>query len=60
MSAEAHTHDNHAHDDHATHEGGHGTLTSYLIGFGLSVILTAIILCAAALQVALTNRSAQR
>ncbi len=42
MSAEVHAHDNHAHDDHAGHEGAHGTLKSYLIGFGLSVILTAI------------------
>jgi cytochrome o ubiquinol oxidase operon protein cyoD len=39
MSLDAHVeHDTHGHDDgHA-----HGTLQSYLIGFGLSVVLTAI------------------
>ncbi|MBP2299782.1 cytochrome o ubiquinol oxidase subunit IV [Azospirillum picis] len=31
----------HGHDDHH-HEGGHGTFGSYMIGFVLSVILTAI------------------
>ncbi|MFZ2997725.1 cytochrome o ubiquinol oxidase subunit IV [Sphingobium sp.] len=32
-----------AHDtDHGHHDGAHGTMGSYMIGFGLSVILTAI------------------
>jgi cytochrome o ubiquinol oxidase operon protein cyoD len=39
MSADTHAgHQDHAHVD----SHGHGTLRSYLIGFGLSVILTAI------------------
>ena len=40
---EGHGHGDHGHDDHG-HEGGasHGTLGSYLMGFILSVILTAI------------------
>jgi cytochrome o ubiquinol oxidase subunit IV len=41
MSADTHV----VHHDHATdhgHDGGHGSLRSYLIGFGLSVVLTAI------------------
>ena len=39
MSADTHAgHQDHAHGD----SHGHGTLRSYLIGFGLSVILTAI------------------
>lgn len=35
---------NHSHDDHHHHEdeGSHGTVGSYMIGFVLSVILTAI------------------
>ena len=41
-----HAHDvNHAHghDDHGHHdEHGHGSMRDYLIGFGLSVVLTAI------------------
>lgn len=39
----AHSHDNHGH--HGEHHGGapaHGSMGSYMIGFGLSVILTAI------------------
>ncbi|MDQ8731880.1 cytochrome o ubiquinol oxidase subunit IV [Bradyrhizobium sp. LHD-71] len=32
----------HAHDDHAGDLHAHGSLRSYLIGFGLSVVLTAI------------------
>lgn len=28
--------------DHETHAGSHGTMGSYMIGFGLSVLLTAI------------------
>jgi cytochrome o ubiquinol oxidase operon protein cyoD len=39
MSSEVHAHGD-AHDEAGTHV--HGTLTSYLIGFVLSVILTAI------------------
>ncbi|MCZ4429159.1 cytochrome o ubiquinol oxidase subunit IV [Agrobacterium sp. SOY23] len=39
MSSEAHAH----HDDHHHHDGAsHGTFKSYMIGFILSVILTAI------------------
>ena len=39
MSADTHAgHQDHAHGD----SHGHGTLRSYLIGFGLSVMLTAI------------------
>ncbi len=34
------THSDAAHHDH--HEGGHGTVQSYLIGFVLSVVLTAV------------------
>ncbi|MDI1297085.1 MAG: cytochrome o ubiquinol oxidase subunit IV [bacterium] len=30
------------HDDHEAHAGVHGTMGSYMIGFGLSVLLTAI------------------
>ncbi|HAC00307.1 cytochrome o ubiquinol oxidase subunit IV [Brevundimonas naejangsanensis] len=43
MSAEAHN--EHAVDHHADHHGDdhdHGTYKGYLIGFGLSVVLTAI------------------
>ena len=36
-----HEHGSAAHDDSA-HDGPHGTLRDYLIGFGLSVVLTAI------------------
>ncbi len=32
----------HGHDDEHHDEGAHGTMGSYMIGFGLSVILTAI------------------
>jgi cytochrome o ubiquinol oxidase operon protein cyoD len=32
----------HDHDTHADAHGAHGTMGSYLIGFGLSVLLTAI------------------
>ena len=41
---DAHGHDHgHHHDDHGHHEAGaHGTMGSYMIGFGLSVFLTAI------------------
>ncbi len=46
MSANTHapdTHDDaHGHDAHNHDEAPHGSLKSYLIGFGLSVILTAI------------------
>ena len=39
MNTDAHAaHDDHGHDDGAAH----GSLRSYLIGFGLSVVLTAI------------------
>ena len=38
MSAHDHSH----HDDHHGHAPAHGTFGSYMIGFGLSVILTAI------------------
>ena len=38
--AHGHGHDDHAHDHHE--EGAHGSFGSYMIGFGLSVILTAI------------------
>jgi len=44
MSAEAHTdhHAGHGHDDHGHDEHAHGSFGSYMIGFVLSVILTAI------------------
>jgi cytochrome o ubiquinol oxidase operon protein cyoD len=44
MSTEVHTgHGSAAHADHAHDDGhAHGSLKSYLIGFGLSVVLTAI------------------
>jgi cytochrome o ubiquinol oxidase operon protein cyoD len=44
MSTEVHAeHGSAAHDDHAHDDGhAHGSLRSYLIGFGLSVVLTAI------------------
>ncbi|WP_313803126.1 cytochrome o ubiquinol oxidase subunit IV [Sphingobium sp.] len=44
MSDAVHSHDHGHHDDHAHghHEGSHGSFGSYMIGFGLSVILTAI------------------
>jgi len=47
MTTDAHaTHGADVHAGHDAHDGGeshgHGTLNSYLIGFGLSVILTAI------------------
>ncbi|MDN4630556.1 cytochrome o ubiquinol oxidase subunit IV [Sphingomonas sp. PvP056] len=40
----AHDHAGHGHDDHDAHlhEESHGSYKSYFIGFGLSVILTAI------------------
>jgi cytochrome o ubiquinol oxidase operon protein cyoD len=38
--AHGHGHDSHDHGHHE--EGAHGTFGSYMIGFGLSVILTAI------------------
>jgi cytochrome o ubiquinol oxidase operon protein cyoD len=43
VSDAVHPHDahGHGHDDHHE-EGAHGTFGSYMIGFGLSVILTAI------------------
>ncbi|WHO40462.1 cytochrome o ubiquinol oxidase subunit IV [Sphingobium sp. AP49] len=43
MSDAVHPHDahGHGHDDHHE-EGAHGSFGSYMIGFGLSVILTAI------------------
>ena len=45
MSDAVHPHDahghGHGHDDHHE-EGSHGSFGSYMIGFGLSVILTAI------------------
>jgi cytochrome o ubiquinol oxidase operon protein cyoD len=41
MSAD--THAGHGHDDHGHTDGhAHGSLKSYLTGFGLSVVLTAI------------------
>jgi len=36
-----HNHGAHAHDDHGAHES-HGSLKSYVIGFLLSLVLTAI------------------
>lgn len=49
MSQNSHahaTHDHHGHDDHhghhGAHEPGHGSFSSYMTGFILSVILTAI------------------
>ena len=45
MSADAHHltgHGQDTHDAHAHSEGGHGTFQSYMTGFVLSVILTAI------------------
>ena len=44
MSDAVHPHDAHGHGHHDAHheEGAHGTFGSYMIGFGLSVILTAI------------------
>ncbi|WOK36090.1 cytochrome o ubiquinol oxidase subunit IV [Sphingomonas sp. C3-2] len=44
MSNATHTdHHGHGHDDHHHDDGhSHGTMGSYMIGFGLSVILTAI------------------
>ncbi|MEJ1963180.1 MAG: cytochrome o ubiquinol oxidase subunit IV [Gammaproteobacteria bacterium] len=38
---DAHEHDE-AHAGEESHDGPHGTLRDYLIGFGLSVVLTAI------------------
>lgn len=42
MSDAVHPHDAHGHHDDHHEEGAHGTMGSYMIGFGLSVILTAI------------------
>ena len=49
MTSNTHTqaHDNaehghHGHDHGHGHEAGHGSLKGYMIGFGLSVVLTAI------------------
>ncbi|KQN09757.1 hypothetical protein ASE85_02110 [Sphingobium sp. Leaf26] len=44
MSDAVHPHDAHGHGHHDDHheEGAHGSFGSYMIGFGLSVILTAI------------------
>ena len=43
MSSEAHAHHDAHGDDHHHHDGAsHGTFKSYMIGFILSVILTAI------------------
>jgi cytochrome o ubiquinol oxidase subunit IV len=45
MSSNAHTHDHghdHGHGHGHGHEASHGTFKSYMIGFVLSVILTAI------------------
>ncbi|HEY5795577.1 MAG TPA: cytochrome o ubiquinol oxidase subunit IV [Bosea sp. (in: a-proteobacteria)] len=44
MSAEIHTehHAGHGHDDHGHDEHAHGSFKGYMIGFVLSVILTAI------------------
>lgn len=42
MSAAQHTHD-HAHDAHGQHDSGpHSTFSGYMVGFVLSIILTAI------------------
>jgi cytochrome o ubiquinol oxidase operon protein cyoD len=41
VSDAVHSHGHGHHDDHHE-EGAHGTMGSYMIGFGLSVILTAI------------------
>jgi cytochrome o ubiquinol oxidase operon protein cyoD len=40
MSDAAHPHA--GHDDHHAEAGAHGTMGSYMIGFGLSLLLTAI------------------
>lgn len=44
MSAAQHTHDHaHGHDDHGHHDAGpHSTFSGYMVGFVLSIILTAI------------------
>lgn len=43
MSAhDTHAHDAHAHDDHAHDVGPHSTFSGYMVGFVLSIILTAI------------------
>ncbi|KZD25579.1 cytochrome o ubiquinol oxidase subunit IV [Tardiphaga robiniae] len=43
MSADAHAAHGHGHDDHGHDDGrDHGSMKSYLIGFFLSVVLTAI------------------
>ncbi|HAF40640.1 MAG TPA: cytochrome o ubiquinol oxidase subunit IV [Sphingobium sp.] len=46
MSDAVHSHESHGHHDDHAHghhdEGAHGSYGSYMIGFGLSVILTAI------------------
>jgi cytochrome o ubiquinol oxidase operon protein cyoD len=42
MPVSAGHHADHGHDGEHAHEGPHGTLRDYLIGFGLSVVLTAI------------------
>lgn len=42
MSDAVHPHDAHGHHDDHHEAGAHGTMGSYMIGFGLSVILTAI------------------
>jgi cytochrome o ubiquinol oxidase operon protein cyoD len=42
VNAHAHVH-THGHDDHGHHDAhAHGSMKGYLIGFGLSVVLTAI------------------
>ncbi|WP_022682206.1 cytochrome o ubiquinol oxidase subunit IV [Sphingobium bisphenolivorans] len=42
MNEAVHPHDAHGHNDDHHEEGAHGSFGSYMIGFGLSVILTAI------------------
>ncbi|MBW8791709.1 MAG: cytochrome o ubiquinol oxidase subunit IV, partial [Rhizobium leguminosarum] len=47
MSSNTHAHDAHHHHghgghDHGGHDADHGSFKSYMIGFVLSVILTAI------------------
>ena len=42
MSSPAAHADAHGHDPHAHSEGGHGSFKSYVTGFVLSVVLTAV------------------
>lgn len=42
MSSETNAQHQPGHDDHAADEHAHGSFNGYMIGFGLSVVLTAI------------------